>query len=182
MLTLRLCCECQQVQSSPAVAPLSPWKWPSRPWARVHVDFAGPILGKNILITVDAHSKWIEAVCTPSTSSNSVIEELCTAFTKFGLPEMIVTDNGTGFVSEEFESFLRSNGIKHTASAQYHPASNGPAERAVQMFKRGLGIHEHTSSQSPILVSHHSTGVSPAELLIGRWPHTRLDLLHPNTA
>ena len=97
--SVRLCCECQQVHSSPAVAPLNPWKWPSR---RLHLDFVGPFLGKNIVITVDAHSKWIEAVCTPSTSSNSVIEELRTAFAKFGLPEMIVTDNGTGFVSEEF--------------------------------------------------------------------------------
>ena len=187
---VRLCHECQQVQSSPAVAPLNPWKWPSRPWARLHLDFAGPFLGKNILITVDAHSKWIEAVCTPSRSSNSVIEELCTMFAKFGLPEMIVTDNSTGFVSEEFESFLRSNGIKHTTSAPYHPASNGLAERAVQIVKRGLKKVTSGSMNTrlaKVLFSYRitpqgTTGVSPAELLLGRRPHTRLDLLHPNTA
>jgi len=136
--SVRLCRECQEVQSSPPLAPLHPWKWLTRPWARLHLDFAGPFQGKNILIAIDAHSKWIEAVCTSSTTSSCVIEELRTLFAKFGLPEMVVTDNGTCFVSQEFELFLRKNGIKHTTSAPYHPASNGLAERAVQVIKRGL--------------------------------------------
>jgi len=74
--SVRLCRECQEVQSSPPLAPLHPWKWPTRPWARLHLDFAGPFQGKNILIAIDAHSKWIEAVCTSSTTSSCVIEEL----------------------------------------------------------------------------------------------------------
>ena len=103
---------------------------------------------------------------------------------------MIVTDNSTGFVSEEFESFLRSNGIKHTTSALYHPASNGLAERAVQIVKRGLKKVTSGSMNTrlaKVLFSYRitpqgTTGVSPAELLLGRRPHSRLDLLHPNTA
>ena len=187
--SVRLCNECQQVQSSPPVAPLHPWKWPSRPWARLHLDFAGPFQGKNILITIDAYSRWIEAVCTPSTSSNSVIVELRTLFAKFGLPETIVTDNGAGFVSQEFEAFLTSNGIKHTTSAPYHPASNGLAERAVQIVKRGLKKVTSGTMNTRLtkvlftyrLTPHSTTGISPAELLLGRRPRTRLDLLHPNT-
>jgi transposase InsO family protein len=136
--SVRLCRECQEVRSSPPVAPLHPWKWPSRPWARLHVDFAGPFQGKYILVSIDAHSKWIEAVCTPTTSLSAVIEELRTLFAKFGLPESIVSDNGSCFVSEKFKSFLKRNGIKHTTSEPYHPAINGLAERAMQVVKRGL--------------------------------------------
>ena len=130
--------KCQQVHSSPPSAPLNPWKWPLRPWARLHLDFAGPFQGKTILVLIDTHSKWIEAVCTPSTSSTAVINELRTLFAKFGLPETIVTDNGTGFTSQEFKAFLQDNGVKHITSSPYHPASNRLAERAVQIVKRGL--------------------------------------------
>ncbi len=117
--SVRLCTACQEVQSTPPVAPLNPWKWPTRPWARLHLDFAGPFLGKTFLIMIDAHSKWIEAVCTSTTSSSVVIEELRSVFARFGLPETIVTDNGSGFTSQEFETFLKNNGIKHTTSAPY---------------------------------------------------------------
>ena len=173
--SVRLCPECRQTQSSPPLAPLNPWKWPTRPWARLHLDFAGPLEGKNILVAIDAHSKWIEAVCTSSTSSSCVIEELRSLFAKFGLPEMVVTDNGTGFVSREFEEFLRRNGVKHTTSAPYHPASNGLAERAVQVIKRGLKkVTEGTmgSRLAKVLFAYRitpqsTTGLAPAELLLG---------------
>ena len=122
------CSECQAIQSSPPVAPLHPWKWPTRPWARLHLDFAGPFLGKMCLVLIDAHSKWIEVFCTSAATSAVVIEELRSVFARFGLPETIVTDNGTSFVSAEFEKFLRGNGIKHITSAPYHPATNGLAE------------------------------------------------------
>ena len=188
--SVRLCQECQQVQPSPPAAPLNPWRWPSRPWSRLHLDFAGPFQGKYILITIDAHSKWIEAVCTASTSSLSVIEELRTSFAKFGIPESIVTDNGTCFVSAEFKAFLEANGIKHTTSAPYSPASNGLAERAVQTVKQGLKKVKAGSFNTRLakvlftyrLTPQATTGISPAELLLGRPLRTRLDLLRPNTA
>ena len=103
-MTVRTCAECQTVRATPPVAPLHPWKWPTRPWARLHLDYAGPFLGKML---IDAHSKWIEANCTPSATSDMVIQELRTLFAQFGLPETIVTDNGSCFVSEEFEVFQR---------------------------------------------------------------------------
>jgi hypothetical protein len=38
--------------------PIHPWEWPSKPWQRIHIDFAGPLLEKQFLVVVDAHSKW----------------------------------------------------------------------------------------------------------------------------
>ena len=46
--TARNCLSCQQVKNVPAVAPLHPWVWPSKPWQRVHIDFAGPLKGKML--------------------------------------------------------------------------------------------------------------------------------------
>ena len=138
----------------------------------------------------DRHSKWIEAVCTPSATSSAVIEELRTLFAQFGIPETTVSDNGSCFVSAEFEAFLENNSIKHITSAPYHPASNGLAERAVQIVKRGLRKITQGSIRSRLaktlfsyrLTPQTTTGISPGELLLGRRPRSRLDLLKPHTA
>ena len=119
-----------------------------------------------------------------------VIEELRSTFARFGLPELIVTDNGPCFTSEEFGLFVRKNSIKHVTSAPYHPASNGLAERAVQLIKRGLKkVVDGTlrTRIATVLCSHRitpqaTTGVPPSELLLGRRLRTRLDLMIPNTA
>ena len=96
-------------QSTLPAAPLNPWSWPTHPWARLHLDFAGPFLGQMFLILIDAYSRWIEAYKTASAMSTVVMQELRTTFTRFGLPETIVTDNGTCFISSEFEEFLQKN-------------------------------------------------------------------------
>ena len=50
----------------------------------------------------------------------------------------MVSDNGTCFVSEVFQTFMGRNGIRHIKVAPKHPASNGLAERSVQSVKEGL--------------------------------------------
>ena len=47
---VRHCSDCQSVQSLPPVAPLHSWKWPTCPWARLHIDFVGPFQNKTFLI------------------------------------------------------------------------------------------------------------------------------------
>jgi len=59
-------------------------------------------------------------------------------FTEFGLPETVASDNNSCFVSEEFQKFSKSNGVKQINSAPYHPSSNGLAERVVQIVRKGL--------------------------------------------
>ena len=111
-------------------------------------------------------------------------------FAQFGIPKTIVTDNGTGFVSQNFKVFLEKNRIRHVTSALHHPASNCLAERAVQVVKKGLKKVSKGSIKeclAKVLLSHRitphtTTGVSPSELLLGRRPRTVLDLLKPHTA
>ena len=190
-VAVRECDQCQQHQKSPARAPMHPWEWPERPWARIHIDYAGPFRGKMILVMVDSHSKWMEALLVNSATSHATIEKLKSVFATHGLPEVLVSDNGTAFTSEEFSAFMRRNGIQHLTSAPYHPASNGLAERAVQTLKGALrkDVGE-VSLDSQIqeflfryrITPHSTTGIPPAELLLGRRPRSRLDLLQPDIA
>ena len=83
------------------------------------------------LVLIDTHSKWMDMHTVPSATSHSTISVLRTIFASHGLPEILVSDNGTAFTSSEFGIFLRQNGIRHITSAPYHPATNGLAERAV---------------------------------------------------
>ena len=187
---VKSCTSCQSVRNKPATALLHPWSWPDCPWMRIHVDFAGPFQGSMFFVIVDSHSKWLEVIPMTSTSTEKTIAVLRNLFASYGLPEQLVSDNGPQFTSAEFNDFMKGNGIKHIRTAPYHPASNGEAERFVQVFKHSLKagrndpgtLHQKltrfllTYRSTP----HSTTGVSPAELFLKRQLRTRLDLLRPS--
>ena len=135
---MRNCSTCQISRNDPPQAVLHPWEWPNKPWTRIHADYAGPFLGKMFLIIIDAHLKWIEVHITNSATSAVTVDKMRNTFATFGIPEILVTDNGSNFTSSEFETFLKSNGVRYIKTAPYHPASNGLAEHAVQTFKSGI--------------------------------------------
>ena len=70
------CLPCQAVKQPPPPAPLHPWVWPTKPWQRIHIDFAGPFLGKMFFLVVDAHSKWAEVYEMTQTTSAKTIDVL----------------------------------------------------------------------------------------------------------
>ncbi|KAL5505227.1 hypothetical protein EMCRGX_G006629, partial [Ephydatia muelleri] len=184
------CLQCQEVKVSPPVAPLHPWVWPAQPWQRIHIDFAGPFLGSNFLVVVDAHSKWPEVVEMKTLTSAKTIEALRELFATYGLPQQLVSDNGSQFTSEEFAQFMTTNGIKHICCAPYHPASNGLAERFVQTFKKSMlaSRSDQMSFQQRLCsfllayrtTPHSTTGGAPCMLFFKRQLRTRLDLLKPD--
>ena len=111
------CAGCQSVKHAPPSAPIHPWEFPSKPWERIHIDFAGPFMNSMWLVVVDAHSKWPEVVPMKTTTAETTLNVLRTIFARFGLPSQIVSDNGPQFIAEEFKSFCRHNGIQHNTSA-----------------------------------------------------------------
>lgn len=132
---VKVCVACQETRSSPPVAPLHPWEVPDKPWRRIHIEYAGPWMGRMFLILVDAYSKWIEAHAMSSLTFAVTIECLRKSFSQHGIPEIIVSDNGTCFTNEQFQEFAEKNGIRHNTTAPYNLSSNGLAERAIQTFK-----------------------------------------------
>ena len=185
---VKSCYACQSSRNSPQVAPLHPWEWPDKPWTRVHIDYAGPFMNRMFLIMVDAHTKWLEVHVTQSSTAAVTIQKLQQTFATLGLPETLVSDNGSAFTSLEFQRFMKQNGITHVKTSPYHPSSNGLAERAVQTFKTAMKRMSGGSVENKVsrflfkyrVTPHSTTGVPPAELMFGRQLRTTLDLLQPS--
>ena len=187
---VKSCLPCLSVKPAPPKAPLNPWVWPSRPWSRVHIDFAGPLNGKTYLVIVDAYSKWPEVFEMASTTSAKTIDTLRHVFAAHGLPDQLVSDNGPQFTSDEFTQFLRRNGIKHVRTAPYHPSTNGLAERFAKTLKKAIlaGKGDGRSPQhklSSFLLTYRSTphavtSVAPSVLLNNRSLKVVLDLVKPD--
>uniref|UniRef100_A0A5S6QRN0 Integrase catalytic domain-containing protein n=1 Tax=Trichuris muris TaxID=70415 RepID=A0A5S6QRN0_TRIMR len=169
---------------------LCPWPVPTKPWSRLHVDYAGPFQGHYFFVVVDALTKWPEILTTNVATAKSTMVMLTELFSRFGLPDTLVPDNGTQFRSSEFKDFCQRNGIDHIFSPPYHPQSNGQAERFVDTFKRGLLKLKDERPMSEILSTFllryrsspnpFTEGCrSPAEMMFGRQIKTDLTLLHP---
>ena len=90
------------------------------------------------LVVVDAYSKSPEKIKMSFTTSQAAVQALREIFSHYGFPEIIVSDYGPQFVSEDFATFCRQNGILHCTSAAYKPATNGQAECVVQILKVAL--------------------------------------------
>ena len=155
---------------------------------RLHIDYAGPCFGKYFLVLIDSHSKWLEVHPVSSTTTAVSTEKLKFIFSTHGLPDMIVSDNGSVFTSKKFTDFMTYNSITHVKLSLYHPFTNGFAEQTVQTFKAGIKKQTESTLESKLfhflfhycLTSQTMTGQSPALLLLGRHIKSCLDLLHPN--
>ena len=186
---VRDCEACKMNQSKPASSVPHPWVKPTRPWERVHLDFCGPVFGSMWLVVICAYSKWIEVIRMSSTKSGPVIKELRELFSRFGLPSVVVSDNGPQLVSNEMKSFMTRNGINHVLIPAYHPASNGQAESIVGKFKRAmnrmcLNNPDISYNLANWLMNyrntpHTATGVEPSVAMLGRRTRNALSLLHP---
>ena len=168
-----------------------PWTRPSMPWQRVHIDYAGPFLNSMWLVVYDAHSRWPEVVkMNNNTTSSATIRALRTIFSRFGLPFVIVSDNGTNFTSQEFEDFLQRNNIHHLKTGTYHPKSNECCERFVGTFKDAMKkMYENCKDVDKNLANflvnyritpHSVTGIPPSEALFKKlYVRTRLNHVFP---
>ena len=162
------------------------WEPATGCFQRIHLDYAGPIGKKYILILVDAHSKWLEAFVTEDKTTATTIRHLRETIARFGIPSVMVTDNDPTFVSKQMKDFCDINGITAKTSPAFHPRSNGQAERYVATTKTALqklsseggDLRENLSRflfRQHMMVS--ATGSSPASLMLGRELRSRLDLI-----
>lgn len=155
---------------------------PSIPLLLMHADHFGPIAEtvegyKHILLIVDAFTRFTWLFPTKSTGSKESIKQFLNIFNTFGNPEVLVTDRGTAFMSQEFSEFLHSRNVKHRLIAVAAPWANGLIERVNHFLKttlRKLTDDQQTwaskiSSMQYVInnTNHSSIKTTPSKLLLG---------------
>ncbi|KAM1881630.1 hypothetical protein ACFX13_003217 [Malus domestica] len=100
-----------------------------------------------ILVATDYFTKWVEAKSYVELTSKEVhefVEEHIV--TRFGVPETIITDNGTIFTAERFREYTASLIIRLEQSTPYYPQANRQAEASNKVL---IGILEKIIKERP---------------------------------
>lgn len=169
----------------------------SRPWEMLGVDLMGPLprssaSNVHLVVFVDYYSRWVELfplrTATAETVSRVLIKEI---LTRWGVPDYILSDRGSQFVSDLFQNVCRQWGLPHKMTTAYHPQTN-MTERVNRTLKTMISSyvgnnhkhwdkHLHDFRFALNTAVSESTGVTPAEVNLNRPLHGPLDtLLQPS--
>ena len=175
------CVQCQQHKVSRHTKPQI-MRFPTgNRFEVLHMDIVGPLPmteGKSYILTmIDRKTRWPEAVPLSNISASNVAKHLVqTWIACYGIPNHIITDQGTQFESSLFDSLSTSFGLKHIHTTTYHPQSNGLVERFHRSLKtslRCLSISASWTRSLPLVMLgwrntlHGATGTTPSILLFG---------------
>jgi hypothetical protein len=94
--------------------------------------------GKDYVSLADRFSGFIWAELIPNETSAAVIKFLRRIMNEYGYCNILYSDSGPCFTSQEFLDFLKSHGIVPEKSAAHSPSTNGVAESHVKIAKRIL--------------------------------------------
>ena len=184
------CSICNTYSRNNTKEPMMPHNVPDRPWAQVGADLF-QLNGHHYLLLVDYYSGFIEVSILTSTTSKQVITHCKSHFSRHGIPDLLITDNGPQFSSDEFKQFSSDYNMEHRTSSPLYPQSNGMAEKAVQTVKALIKKAIHDKRDPYIaLLDYRNTPVSdnlgsPSQRLMGRRTRTLIPtvdkLLRPKT-
>ena len=175
------CDICLMHRASQGKEPLMQHQFADRPWSKVGADLC-ELPGRMLLVVVDYYSNFVEAERVHKATTSGVTKVLRPLFARYGVPDVLFTDNGPQFDSSEFEHFAKQWGFDHKTSSPGYPQSNGKAENAVKMIKQLFKkCKESGQSQYMALLNWRNTpsegiGTSPAQCFLGRRCRTKLPL------
>lgn len=183
------CVQCKLVKQTNEVVRVNTGQYfdPKTRGRVLSLDLVGPLPASKIhkhmwiITVVDLYTRYTFAKgCTRATAN--VITEFLEKeiFYKFDTPEIIITDNGTQFMSQLFKKFTDEHGIRHLFTPVYHPQAN-PVEATNKSIKQLLRVEmlqrtDHTDWSSVLakVVMHLNTtprmptGQSPHFLVFGK--------------
>jgi transposase InsO family protein len=154
------------------------------PWQMVAIDILEvPTSTSNnryLLVFQDYFTKWPEAIPLPNQTADLISKEAIKIFTKFGIPDIIHSDQGRNFESYLFQSTLKAFGVEKSRTTAYHPQGDGMVERfnrsLLQLLRSYVDVTTEWEKYLPLVLyayrttQHASTCTSPFVLMYGREP------------
>ena len=174
------CLHCLNVRNFPKKDKLIPHDVPDRPFQKVACDIF-TLDGDKYQVIVDYFSKWVEVKeLSLHPTSAEILAHWKLVFTRFGLPNILMSDREQIYKSQETLDFCNFYGITKRFSSARYAQSNGQIERTIQYVKSMIKkCKSDNYDMSLALLEFHNTplpqiNVSPASLLMGRKLRTRL--------
>lgn len=159
---------------------------PPKPLEFVALDILGPLpktkKGNHrfILVIGDRYTKIAQAVPLETITAHAVAHAFFNHWIlPYGVPLLVLSDNGSQFAAKFFQAVCAVLGIKQLFTSTYHPQTNGQIERFNRVILERL-LHYVGARQDdwdehlgPIVLGyncqvHSSTGFSPYELALTR--------------
>ena len=168
------CPTCQEHAKSQQKETMIEMELPTRPWQIIGTDLFD-LNSQTYLAVADYFSKFPIVKRMPEhCTSRAVVNALKEIFAEYGIPDIIRSDNGPQYSSEQFAAFTGEWNINHITSSPHFPESNGFIERMIQTIKQTMTKAKQSGSDVLMaLLSLRTTPIdshlpSPAEILHGR--------------
>ena len=187
-------CDLCQKSNNPRITIRSPLKSivTSRPLELVTMDFVGPLKkSKNgnlhILVLVDHFSKYVTFYPTIDQKSSTVAHLITDFITKFGIPDVILSDRASDFQSQLIEELYDILDIRRAKTTAWHPECDGETERQNKTLRKMLKCfvnesHDNWETLLPGLSiayntsCHATTRYQPFYIMFGRKPKVPSDI------
>ncbi|XP_058828131.1 uncharacterized protein K02A2.6-like [Topomyia yanbarensis] len=147
---VRQCAVCAKFAASQANPPMKTHLIPVYPFQMVSFDvFFADYKGikHKFLVTVDHDSDFFEVNVLKDLTLDSVVAICKENFARHGIPQLVLSDNGTNFVNRKMIQFASDWCFKQVTSAPHHQQANGKSEAAVKIAKHLLKKSEKSGSE-----------------------------------
>ena len=192
---IKSCFLCQQYNISRQKKPgqLRPISPPEGPFALIGIDYCGPLKqtprdNQYVLVITDYFTRHVTAIALPRCTAEMTAQALFNEyFCKYGVPAVILSDQGSHFRNQLMENIKYLIGYNHIYSTPYRPQTNGIVERfnatfIPQISKLQDTHHNNWDEYLQAVVFAYNTGIhkttkySPYELLYGRSPRLPINI------
>ncbi|XP_055613423.1 uncharacterized protein K02A2.6-like [Uranotaenia lowii] len=174
--TVKQCLVCAKFSASQQNPPMQSHEIPIHPFQVISMDtFLCEQRNEKhkFLITVDHYSDFFEVNRLINLTPEAVINICKENFARYGIPQRVITDNGTNFVNHKMARFASEWNFELVSSSPHHQQANGKAESAVKIAKQLIKKSEESGSDFNYALLHwrnipNNIGSSPATRLFSR--------------